>query len=72
MVTTRQKLAGIWTCSLESEDVVGEVIPSVATAAWSLGSNGDCLGSWLGLGTVGRVHSNTVNGRANDLSYIEI
>lgn len=25
-----------------------------------------------GCGTVGRVHSNTVNGRANDLSYIEI
>ena len=24
---------------------------------------------WTGRGAVGRVHSNTVNGRANDLSY---
>ena len=30
----------------------------------------DCLDAavWVGLGTVGRVHSNTVNGRAKDLS----
>jgi len=28
--------------------------------------------SLAGRGTVGRVHSKTVNGRANDLSYIEI
>jgi len=33
--------------------------------------NEDCLEGtfWVGRGAVGRVHSNTANGSANDLSY---
>lgn len=63
------------TNSLESvEDAfVSEDVAAVATDVGSFDDNDHCLEGpfWTGRGTVGRVHSNTVNGRANDLSYTE-
>lgn len=48
--------------SLASAAFVGEDVSVDGTAGRSLGT---------GRGTVGRVHSSTVNGRASDLSCIE-
>lgn len=57
--------------SLESDDALEEDVPSDALDVWSVGAN-DCLAGafWGGRGTVGRVHSKTVNGSASDLSYM--
>ena len=56
------------TSSLESV----EDAPSCSPDAWSLEDDDNSFTGplWPGRGTVGRVHSNTVNGSANDLSYM--